>query len=88
MSQQVITFKKLPADNIPVSLGRNGELKTTGVSVSLVGRAVWLQPILSKGGVGRCILALPKDPKTLRELAAVLLMVAEDLEHNDDEQAA
>lgn len=88
MSQQIITFKHQTPATMPVSLGRNGDLKTKGVSIAPVGRAIWLQPLLSNGGVGRCILALPKDPKTLRELAAVLLLAAEDLEHHDDEQVA
>jgi len=75
-------------DNLPKSLGRNGELKTAGVSVASVGREVWIQPITAKNRVGRCVLAMPKDPKTLRELAAILLMVAEDLEPHDIHTAA
>mgnify|MGYP005840440929 CR=1 FL=1 len=87
MAQQIIKFKPVQAD-IPVSVGRNGTVKTTGIAIQPLGREVWIQPITSKGSTARCVVALPSDPDTLREMAAVLLMTAEELQAEQVQSAA
>ncbi|WP_342632792.1 hypothetical protein [Marinobacter alkaliphilus] len=88
MDQQIITFKPVEPARMPVSVGRNGDLKTGGVSIQPIGREVWLQAISSKGSAARCVVALPADPDVLREMAAVLLMAAEDIQVDQEKVAA
>lgn len=88
MSSQTIKYNCDSLKSMPVSLGRNGELKTRGVAVEVMGKEVWLQPVTSSGSIGRCIIAMPSDPATLREMAAVLLMTAEDVATPEYEEVA
>lgn len=87
MSKQVITFKPVSQDQMPMSVGRNGTLKTSGVAIKQALGEVWLQALTSKGSEARCVIALPEDPDVIREMAAVLLMVSEDLETKLSEAA-
>ncbi len=80
MTPQTIKFKPVAHDEMPISIGRNGTLKTSGVTVKPLVGEVWLQAVTSKGSEARCVISLPEDPEALRELAAVLLMTAEDLQ--------
>lgn len=80
MAQQIIKFKPTDSAKMPISVGRNGTVKTSGIAVQPLGREVWIQPITSKGETARCVVALPADANALREFAAVLLMTAEDLQ--------
>lgn len=88
MAQQIIQFELNDSEKMPVSVGRNGTVKTSGIAVQPLGREVWIQPISSRGETARCVVALPADPDTLREFAAVLLMAAEDLQAGEVVQAA
>lgn len=80
MTPQTIKFKPVAQDEMPISIGRNGTLKTSGVAIKPLLGEVWLQAVTSKDSEARCVIALPSDPDTLREMAAVLLMTAEDLQ--------
>ena len=52
-------------------IGRNGYFKQRGVSVrSTVGNTVLIEPITSRGTVGRCMIEIPKD--TVPELIKAL----------------
>lgn len=56
--------------NFPVittSLGRNGNMKTTGLNILNQNNVVTLTPINTKG-LGRCTIEVPNDEKTLNEL--------------------
>jgi len=72
--------KKGEYEDVPISLGRNGPIKTSGVEVFVVGNEVWMSPLTSKGGVGRCHVAIPSDPNILTTLAGLLLECADHLE--------
>jgi hypothetical protein len=64
---------------MPISIGRNGTIKTSGVAIQTIGKELWLQPITSKQSTARrCCVALPTDPDVLMEMAAVLPMKAEE----------
>lgn len=80
MSQHKVLFSSATANRLPVSLGRNGEIQTSGVLTEETVSDVRLQPLTKSGNIGRCHVSLPKDPKALRELAAAFMLIAEDLE--------
>jgi len=88
MPRQVVKFKSIKTGSLPISLGRNGEMQTSGVIIQQVGSEVWVQPMTSKGDAGRCTVSLPADANTLREMAAVMLMTAEELVEPKCEAAA
>jgi hypothetical protein len=77
-NQQIINFKPTSLERMPVSVGRNGPVKTCGVAIQTIGKELWLQPITSKQSTARCCVALPTDPDVLMKMAAVLLMKAEE----------
>lgn len=80
MSQHKILFSNTSSNRPPISLGRNGEIQTSGVLTKEAICDVRLQPLTKCGSIGRCHVSLPKDSKALRELAAALMLIAEDLE--------
>lgn len=88
MAQQMIKFKPTNQESMPISIGRNGTLKTSGVAIKPLPGEVWVQAVTSKGQEARCVVALPPDPDVLREMAAVLLMTAEDLQAQEVQSAA
>lgn len=83
MSQQRIKFNLTDSRSMPVSVGRNGDVQTSGILVEPVHKEVRVTPMTSKGRAARCTVALPSDPDVLRKTAAVLLMMAEDLEPSE-----
>lgn len=61
----------LPTDHAPSSLGRNGEVKTTGLEILETNLELTLIPLTSYGEPSRaCSIGLAKDPGTLRRFAA------------------
>lgn len=68
-------------DDGPEALGRNGWMKAIGLEVFdwQSKQVVQLQPINSRGEPGRCVIELPLDKQTLRELAQKLLDIADRL---------
>ena len=65
------------AETAPSFLGRNGMFRAVGVSISQpVPSIVQLVPTTSRQHPARCIIELPADPVTLKELAGELLHLA------------
>lgn len=75
------SFKELP-----VSLGRNGSINTSGVVIYALAKNsagpgfVNIRPLTKDGKVGNCIVAVPSDPNTLKMLAFILREVATELQ--------
>jgi len=51
-------------------LGRNGSFKCNGLSIYHGNDEVFLEPITSKGKIGRCYIRIPKDK--LKDFVAAL----------------
>jgi hypothetical protein len=60
-------------------LGRNGTFRSTGLEIYSAASVV-LRPITSKGKTGRCGIEIPANPETLRQIAAELTQIADNLE--------
>lgn len=75
-----VKYQDQKSDSLPISLGRNGDVKTAGVAIMDLDNQVVVQPINSRDGLGRGFVGLPKDPKDLRAVAAKLNHLAENLE--------
>jgi hypothetical protein len=67
----------------PQSIGRNGNINTTGVRLFRLQSEVLLNPVTSRGMASMaCCVALPAHAGTLRELSASLLEMAAHIDAN------
>ena len=55
-------------------LGRNGEFKSTGLEVGSLSKEWIVQPITSRGVVGRCYISIPHEdlPDVIKMLQSLL----------------
>lgn len=75
-----ITFSRHSPLTPSMSIGRNGEIQTTGLMLSFQGRYLDIAPITSRNKVGRASVAIPKDLDHLKALKAALGALINDIE--------
>ncbi|WP_425953195.1 hypothetical protein [Ralstonia pseudosolanacearum] len=69
--EQEVKYKSLG-----LCVGRNGEFKSAGVVIREMSDSVQVQPITSRGKLGRCLIDVPIDRNVFSQLAEVFTRLA------------
>lgn len=71
MQEQEVKFGTLE-----ICLGRNGEIKASGLLIRDLEGCVEVQPVTSRGKPARCLMKVPSDQRVLNQLADVFTHLA------------
>ena len=61
ITQEMKTLDWSQLNDRPISIGRNGTIKTSGLEIYLGGDDIYIFPLTSRGYVANCSIAVPKS---------------------------
>ena len=71
VQEQEVKFKSLE-----LCLGRNGEIKASGILIRDLDGCIEVQPLTSRGIPARCLVQVPSDQRVLSQIAEVFTRLA------------
>ncbi|MWL91838.1 MULTISPECIES: hypothetical protein [Cupriavidus] len=63
-------------ESLELCLGRNGEVKTSGLLIRDLDGYIEMQPLTSRGVPARCLMQIPSDQRVLNQMAEVFTRLA------------
>ncbi|WP_432263171.1 hypothetical protein [Cupriavidus sp. TMH.W2] len=72
----MLTEQEVKYPSLGLFVGRNGEFKSAGMVIREIRGSVQVQPITSRGKLGRCVIEVPSDWGVLNQLAEVFTRLA------------
>ena|SRR5690554_6090046 len=80
MNAHMIIYKPNAEDHLPISMGANGAVVTGATIVTTNSQQLQVRAVSLGRNSSHCSIGLPKDPDALCEVAATLLMIADDID--------